>query len=39
MSKIYISGPMTGYDNLNRDKFSIAVNYLTEKDFIPIGSS
>lgn len=36
MKRIYIAGPMTGYDNFNRDNFNSAAGYCEDIGSIPI---
>lgn len=36
MSKIYIAGPMTGYDNFNRNAFNEKAEQLSSQNFIPL---
>ncbi len=34
--KIYISGKMTGIENLNREKFEVAEKFLRDNGFDPV---
>jgi hypothetical protein len=36
MSKVYISGPMTGYPEYNRPAFSAAADYLRDRGYEPV---
>jgi nucleoside 2-deoxyribosyltransferase len=36
MEKIYIAGPMTGYENFNRDSFNSAANCCLDNGAVPL---